>query len=251
MSRAVAAVAFLTRIPVGRAVAIDGDDVARSGPTFPIVGAAIGAVVGGIAAVLAGPLSSLLAAAVALAAGVGLSGALHLDALADTADALGASSRGPDRERALAIMRDPTIGAFGAAAIGLDLLIKVAALSTLATHHQVLRLAVAAGALSRVTPVLLAAALPYARPGGGAGAALTRGGRGRAAVGAVIAVAIAVAVAGVHGGELSGVALGLTVALGFGFRRWLGGVTGDLLGAALELTETVLLVVGVALVGGQ
>jgi adenosylcobinamide-GDP ribazoletransferase len=251
VSGAAAAVAFLTRIPIGRAVAIDGDDVARAGPAFPIVGAAIGAVVGGTAAVLVGPLSSLLAAAVALTAGVVLTGALHLDALADTADALGASSCGPDPERALAVMRDPRIGAFGAAAIGLDLLVKVAALSTLALDRQALPLAVAAGALSRVTPVILAAVLPYARRGAGAGAALTRGGRGRAAIGTMVAIAIAVAVAGVRGGELSGVALALTVALGLGFRRWLGGVTGDLLGAALELTETVALVVGVALVGAR
>jgi adenosylcobinamide-GDP ribazoletransferase len=248
---ALAALTFLTRLPVGRAVTLDGDDVARAGPVFPLVGAAIGAAVGAIAAALAGPLSTLLAVAVGLAAGVLLTGALHLDALADTADALGACTGGRNRDRALEIMRDPTIGAFGAVAIGLDLLLKVAALNALVDDHRVLRFAVAAGALSRLAPVILAAALPYARHGEGAGAALTRGGRTRAAVAAGLAVAVAVAVAGVHGAELAGATLAVTAGLAVGFRRWLGGVTGDLLGAALELTETAVLVVAVALVGGR
>src|SRR5713226_885335 len=122
-----AALTFLTRIPLGRRLVLDGDDVARAGPAFPLVGAGIGAAVGGIAAALAHPLSPLLAVALALAVGALLTGALHLDALADTADALGARSR----ERALEIMRDHAVGAYGAVAIALDLLIKGAALSVL------------------------------------------------------------------------------------------------------------------------
>jgi len=238
-----AAVAFLTRIPI--AVTLDAEDVARAGPAFPLVGAAIGAGVGALAAALAGTMSPLLAVALALTVGTALTGALHLDALADTADALGARSR----ERALAIMRDPAIGAFGAVAIGLDLLLKVAALAALVRDDRVVRFAVAAGALSRLVPVILASTLRYARPGEGAGAALTHGGRPRAAFAAVLAVAIAVAVAGVSGAQLAGLTLALIVVLAVSFRRWLGGVTGDLLGAALELAETAALVLAVALAG--
>jgi adenosylcobinamide-GDP ribazoletransferase len=240
-----AALTFLTGIPLGRRLILEGDDVARAGPAFPLVGAGIGAAVGGIAAALAHPLSPLLAVALALAVGAVLTGALHLDALADTADALGARSR----ERALEIMRDHAVGAYGAVAVALDLLIKAGALAALVNHQHVLRFAVAAGALSRLTPVLLAASLPYARPGSGIGISLTQGGRRRAVVAVVVALAVAVAVAGIDGIVVAACAVGCAALLGVCFRRWLGGITGDTLGAAVELAEVVVLVVAVALVG--
>src|SRR5262245_19528103 len=123
---AAAAVAFLTRIPVGRRVALDGDDVARGSVLFPVVGAAIGAAVGATAAGLAHVLPALVAAGLALALGAALTGALHLDGLADTADALGA------RGRALEAMRDHATGAFGTVALVLDLLVKAGAVAALA-----------------------------------------------------------------------------------------------------------------------
>jgi len=243
-----AAVTFLTRFPLGRALALEGDDVARSGPAFPLVGAGIGAAVGGLAAALAHPLSPLLAVALAVALGTLISGALHLDALADSADALAARTRA----QALAIMRDHAIGAYGAVAIAIDLLIRVAALDALVGAGRALAFAIVAGALSRLTPVVLAASLPYARPAeGGTGAALTLGGPARAVAASVLACAIAVAAAGADGALLA--ACAVTVALGAGLatRRWLGGVTGDTLGAALELTELAVLVIAVAIVGAR
>lgn len=242
-----AAVCFLTRVPLGGRAALDGDDLTRAAAAFPLVGAAIGAGVGALAAVLNGPLSTLLAVALALSAGTLLTGALHLDALADTADATGAGSR----ERALELMRDPTIGAFGATAIALDLLVKAAALAALVRDAQVVRYALVAGALSRVVAVLLAAVLPYARVGAGAGVALTRAGGLRAAVAAVIAIAIAIVAAGADGALLAGAAAALTLVFALAYRRWLAGVTGDALGAALELTETAVLVLAVGLAGGR
>src|SRR6266851_3969628 len=157
-----AALAFLTRVPVGRSVVLDAADVARSAAFFPLVGAGVGAVVGGVTAPLCDPLTAPLAAALGLAAGAALTGALHLDALADAADALGATTR----ERALEIMRDHSVGLFGAVALVLDL---------------------CAGSASRLTPVLLSAALPYARAGGGLGSALAQTGRLRCAVALAIA----------------------------------------------------------------
>jgi len=241
----VAAVGFLTRVPVAGGVAPDGADVARGAVWFPLVGAGIGAGVGALAAALHRPLSAWLAVALALAAGTLLTGALHLDALADTADALGARSR----ERALAIMRDSTIGAFGASAITLDLLIKAAALVALVHDGRVVRYALVAGALSRLVPVLLAAGMPYARAGAGTGEALAGGGGQRAAAAGVLAVAVAVALTGANGAVLAGTALALALLFGLAYRRWLAGVTGDTLGAALELTETAVLVIAVGLVG--
>src|SRR5437016_12666086 len=97
-----AAVAFLTRIPVGGGAF----DIGAGAPLFPLVGAAIGAAVGGAAYGLARIAPPLVAAGVALGFGALLTGALHLDGLADTADALG----GRTPEAPLAIMRDHPIG---------------------------------------------------------------------------------------------------------------------------------------------
>src|SRR5947207_15327600 len=100
---AVAAVTFLTRIPLGRRLAIGGRDVARGALLFPIVGSGVGAAVGGTALLCHGALPAFPAATLALVLGAVLTGGLHLDGLADTADALGADSR----ERALQIIPDP------------------------------------------------------------------------------------------------------------------------------------------------
>jgi adenosylcobinamide-GDP ribazoletransferase len=242
-----AAVCFLTRLPLGRLLIVDEHDLARAGSTFPLVGAAIGALMGTIALLLVQPLGGWLAAVLALAAAALLTGALHLDALADSADALSARTR----ERALEIMRDHAIGSYGAVAIALDLLLKAGALSTLASHHHVLRTAVAAGALSRAAPVLLAAALPYARAETGLGAPLTHASRARAATAAVVAAGIAIAIGGEHGAMAAGAATVVVVALAVCYRRWLGGFTGDTLGAAVELTEIAVFLTAVGLLGVQ
>jgi adenosylcobinamide-GDP ribazoletransferase len=231
---AVAAVAFLTRLPVGRLFDLDGEDVGRGAPLFPLVGAALGAAVCGLAVLLDRPLPPLVAAAVATAAGTLLTGALHLDALADTADALG----GDSRERALEIMRDHRVGAYGALALVLDVVIKVAAIASL---DRALAPVAAAAAVARSVPVVLGAALPYARPGAGIGRAV--GGRVQAVVAVALAAGIAVAVGW---WPLALVPLVAAPVLGLVVRRWLGGVTGDVLGASAELTEIAALVVAVA-----
>lgn len=239
-----AAVTLLTRLPLGRTAFHDAESVAQSAPAFPLVGAGVGAAVGGIAAALSGSLSALLAAAIGIAAGVVLTGALHLDAIADTADALGAGTR----ERALEIMRDHAVGAYGAAALALDLLIKTAALTALVQSGNALAFAVVAGALSRSSAVVLSASLPYARPDAGVGAVLG-GDRLRAGIAVAFALAIAVGVGGGDGALLSAVAAAIGAALWLTYRRWLRGVTGDTLGAAIELCELAVLVGAVALKG--
>jgi adenosylcobinamide-GDP ribazoletransferase len=239
-----AAVAFLTRIPVGRAVQLDAADVARGGALFPLVGAGIGAATGGVVYALADPLGTLLAALLGLVAAALLTGVLHLDALADTADALGATTR----ERALEIMRDHSIGVYGGVALVLDLGLKTAALAALAVNGgDVVRFAVCAAAGSRVAPVVLSAALPYARPGDGIGRVLGGSGLGRCLAAVVVATVICVGVAGPDGAILLGVVGVVIVVAGTLAHRWLGGVTGDVLGAAAELSETAALIVAVVL----
>jgi adenosylcobinamide-GDP ribazoletransferase len=231
---ALAAVSFLTRVPVRRTIA--ARDVARGVVFFPVVGAAIGAVTGGVALLAHLALSPLLSAALAVAAATALTGGLHLDALADTADGVGA------RDDPLAAMRDSRLGSFGVAALALDLVIKVAAIAQLVSSRHVLVTLVAAGALSRAASVGLSGVLPYVRESG-AGDVLA-GAWTWAAV--VVGCALA-AIAGIDGAVLASCVLAATVALGFAYRRWLGGVTGDLLGTVVELTETLALVAAAAL----
>jgi adenosylcobinamide-GDP ribazoletransferase len=234
-----AAVAFLTRLPVAGRITFDGDDVSRAGPFFPLVGAAIG---GGTAA-LASRLPQPLGAAVGFTSATVVTGALHLDALADTADATGARSS----ERAFEIMRDSRSGAFGVTAITCDALVKTLAIASLAQRDQAVRAGLAAGALSRAVPVALAAALPYARTGGGTGEAIAGGGGLAAATAVTAAVAVTVAATGVDGFRLAAAACASAALFGAVYARWLGGVTGDTLGAATELTETLVLLLASAL----
>jgi adenosylcobinamide-GDP ribazoletransferase len=237
-----AAVSFLTRVPLGR-LELGADDVARGAVLFPAVGAGIGALVALAAEGLAGPLAPFLAAAVAVALEGLLTGAIHLDALADAADALGAHSR----ERALEVMRDPAIGSFGALALVLDVLLKVGAITVLVAGDALLPV-VAAFALGRAAPLGLALVLPYARAGGGSGRALTDGHVWPRAAGIVAAGLIAAAALGSDALVVGGTALALTLVVGLGARRALGGVTGDILGAATELATTAGLLAAAALI---
>ena len=152
----------------------------------------MGATVAGLDA----ELTVLLAAAAAVTLEALLTGAIHLDALADTADGLGAGTK----ERALEIMRDPAIGSFGATALALDLLVKVAALAAVAADSRAILAVVAAFALGRAAPLALALALPYARPGSGSGLVLTeRAARASLVVGIALALGISVAALGLRG----------------------------------------------------
>jgi adenosylcobinamide-GDP ribazoletransferase len=238
---AAGALTFLTRVPVG-GVAVDGGDVARGVVLFPVIGAAVGAAVGGVAILLHLRLPALAAAGVALAVSVVLTGGMHLDALADTCDAIGAT-----RDRALEIMRDSRVGSFGAAAIAFDVLVRAAALATILTRGGVLAALVAAGALSRAASAPLAVALPYPRSDGGPGSVLTgRVSPPAATVAVAVAVGIGVLAAGRTGLAMAGGVAASTICLGLVYRRWLGGATGDCLGAATEIGETVALLVAAA-----
>ena len=231
-------------MPVGRIIAVDGGDVARGAALFPVVGAGLGAAAGAVAELAYPTLPAFPAAGVAVSLAVLLTGALHVDALADTFDAAGAATR----ERALEIMRDSRLGSFGVAALTLDLLLKVGAVAALLLRDDAFAALVVAGALSRATSPPLAAILRYPRVEGGPGSVLT----GRvtwpaAAVAVAIACLLAVAIMGSDGAVLAAVAAAIAVGSGLVWHRWLGGATGDSLGATTELSETFVLLVAVAL----
>ncbi len=228
---AAASLTFLTRLPLGNAVALDGGDVARSAPYFPLVGAGIGGAVGAVALVTSRVGGPLLAGVVGLVFYAGVTGALHFDGVADTFDALGTRSR----VDALRVMHEPTIGTFGATALFLDLFLWFALLATLVVRPSFLAVVLVVGTVSRLGPVLLLTALPYVRPSGGRGSALSHGSRLRAAAAVGVTLAIAFLALGLPGLLLGGVMAGGLVVVGAGFRRWLGGVTGDTLGCSVEV----------------
>jgi adenosylcobinamide-GDP ribazoletransferase len=182
---------------------------------------------------------------------VGLSawvtGAIHLDGLADMADGFGG---GRTRDDVLRIMRDPVIGSYGAVALVLVITMKVAALATLLERDAALPFLVAAPALSRWTIVGLAAWLPYARPEGGLGEAVTRE---HDTAGLLVATALtaAVTIGALRTDSVMPWALAalVMVAIGRVARRRIGGVTGDVFGASVELTEITVFVGGVLLTG--
>lgn len=228
------ATGFLTRLPVRRPASLPASEFAAAAVLFPLVGAALGGMIGGTALALAQVLPALLAATLAVALELILTGALHVDGLADAADGL--AGRNP--ERALEIMRDHSLGAYGTSALSLDLLAKAVALGALAESGVVLPV-VAAFAVSRAAPLPLAAALPYARSGSGTGRSLAdRLGLRGAGAGVALATLIAVGATGAWAfGTLACLAL-VSGAVGGLARQRLHGVTGDVMGAAIELTAT-------------
>jgi adenosylcobinamide-GDP ribazoletransferase len=241
------AIAFLTRVPIP--IDANASDVGRAARWFPLAGAAMG----GAAALAAqglGQLTSMpspLGALLLVGFGAWATGAIHLDGLADTADGF---AGGRSRADVLRIMEDPVIGSAGAIVLLLVMTMKIGALATLLERHAAAPFLVAAPALSRWTIVALSAWLPYARPEGGLGQAVTEQ---RDAAGLVSATAVTAVVTMVtlrtNGLILWALTVLVMVALGRAAGRRVGGVTGDVFGASVELTETAVLVAAVLLTG--
>jgi len=206
----------------------------RAAGWFPLVGAAVGALAGGVRAGLQPVLGATAATVLAIAALVIVTGALHQDGLADTADGLGV--RG-DRERRLAVMRDSSIGVFGALALIGWALLLVVVVDQLSVRRA-LEALIAAAALGRWAALLHAALSPPARAEG-LGASFAVGGPALAFATAVAAAA-AIALCGVGPGLAAAAAALAVAALSvLHVRATLGGRTGDTLGATVALTEVV------------
>ncbi len=229
MRRLLAAVAFLTRVPIR--TAFTTEDVGRAALLFPLVGAGIGLVQLGVWKLASPHLTGLLTAALVVTSSAWLTRALHLDGLADFVDGLGG---GRTRDDVLRIMKDSRIGAFGAVALVVALCTKIAAVDALAAPEAL----IVAPALSRWTPVALSYTLAYVRPGASAPA-------GHVGVvelmGATLIAGGLVAWFGQF--ALAGVVVVVTIVVGVIAKRRIGGVTGDVLGANIELAETAALVV--------
>jgi len=242
LTRILAALALLTRIPVRRPFSTK--ELAQATPFLPVIGALVGVAQVFVLRLLAPFLPPLLLSVSLLAVAACLTGALHLDGLADTADGFGG---GHSREETLRIMRDPAIGTYGAVAVMLMLMARASALSTLIERRAAGPFLLLAPALSRWTMVALGHALSYARPEDGLGSLAGTVTRRQLALATAITAAVSVAARGQYAIAAWGAAIGVTVICGRIFARRLGGFTGDTLGANSELTEAAVLVTGVVL----
>jgi adenosylcobinamide-GDP ribazoletransferase len=246
------ALSLFTVIPVGGDARLGRDDAARAVLWLPAIGVLLGGagagVLLGIGAGGAGGAGGaaeprrLLGAALAIATIALLTGGLHLDGLADTADGLG--SRRP-AAAALDIMRRSDIGPMGVAALVLVLLIQVTAVAAIPRPALAAAALVLAEATGRVA-VVIATASPAARPGGfGALVAGSTSASQRAAAVAVLGGVVGAAGLAAGGAVLAERGLAVTLAglLAGGLvqrtaRQRLGGTTGDVFGAIIQLSAT-------------
>ncbi len=234
------ALRFFTRLPLPAAASapLDFNRIAWAAPVAGAVVGAIGATVLAVAERLGLP--ALVGASLATAALVAVTGALHEDGLADVADGFGG---GRTHERKLEVMRDSRIGAFGAIALMLALILRVGALSAALSHSP----STAAGALilvaalSRAGALMPLALLDPAR-GDGAGAAAGRLATSSfaAACGIALVLALTIGLFTVGAGRALDAALGGAVgaaAMTLLASRQIGGQTGDVAGAAQQWAE--------------
>lgn len=226
-----AALAFLT--PLGGA----STPTPRSLPWFPVVGALVGAACGAVWHGADSLWPPLVAAVLVVTADLALTGMLHVDGLVDAADGL-LPHLPPGRR--LAVMAEPAAGAFGVTVVAATLVLRTAALAAMAPDWVLLALV---WATSRAAMAWAIARHTYARPGG-----LGEAFRGSSVVptAAAVVLVLAIAVLDVH--HLLAVATCWLAAAGVVAlaRRRIGGWTGDVLGAAGVVGETVALLAAAA-----
>ncbi len=223
------AIQFLTRLPTPQLRNLDPANLPRSVQWFPLVGLLIGAL---LAATLwlGSRIDPWLGALLTLLLWVWITGALHLDGLADMSDALGAAHR--DRERFLAVLADPHLGTFGAVSLMLQLASKLVLLMLLARSGQYWVLLLIPAWARWGT--LIWARLPTLKPGLGKHFGMQIRQREIWGWGAALfALSLSAPV-------LCVVPLLILLWRQFLLHR-LGGMTGDLLGAGVEVTESVAL----------
>lgn len=236
---------FLTIVPTPVALRWHEGDMGRSMRYFPLVGVAIGSLLALIdrclAAILPADLVSLLLVVVLTL----VTGALHLDGLADLCDGFGA--RG-GRERFLAVMKDSSTGAVGVTGVALDLLLKYQAIAHLPPQLRWQTL-VFFPALARYAQVLLTTGSRRARADGLGALFITDTGRRELGVAAAVTL-----VAGwfllEHLAVICAIIVSAFVWLArIYFHRRLGGISGDIIGAVSELSEILCLLAVVAATG--
>ncbi len=239
------ALAFLTRIPVpGGWCDFDHRDWNASSSWFPLIGLLLGAILGGLWFLLRQHLAAPVLAALLLAIQVFLTGGLHLDGLMDTVDGV---YGGRDREQRLAFMKDSHVGAFGVIAAVLILILKYSLYTQLS--FSLLPYLIIAPVLGRQSQVWAQVMFPYARQQGLGSLFSIYGDYRKLMITTGVSLFLLVALL-----KLTGVGIFMAAGLFFyliagWLSRLLGGLTGDTYGALCELTEVVVLLIGVLLAG--
>jgi len=236
---------FCTGLPLPHSAPISRGDVARASWAFPIAGA----LVGGVGALAYGVvfdvgLPPVLAAAIALLVTLVVTGCLHEDGLADTADGFGGGSY---RERKLEIMRDSRLGAYGACALVMSVILRWAAVAAIASPLPVALALIATHASARAALPAFMRFVPPARPDGlsaQAGQPTTQC--------AAVAVLLGTLTLGITLGLVATLVSLVLAASAWLFMAWLsvrqiGGQTGDVLGALEQIIEIVILLTAVAM----
>lgn len=250
-----AAIAFLTRLPVGRLRGFGPEEVARSARWFPLVGALLGGISVAVLRLCVPIFPPLVIAVLIAGVGVLLTGAMHQDGLADTADGFGG---GGTREDVLRIMRDHAIGSYGGVALVLVLALKIATVAALIDGydghdgHRALTALLLAPILGRWSAVLLSATQPYARPPSpdapSSAGSLTRFvGRNELIIATALAVAIAVPFDRWRGSAALVLVAVASAGWAWWCRRRIGGITGDTVGTGVEMSECLVLLLFTAL----
>ncbi len=228
-----AAVQFLTIIPVPARYYCGEKELARSVIFFPVIGLLIGSLMMAIDWALGFILPPMPASVLVIIAMMGITGCLHMDGVADTAD--GFLSARP-RERILEIMRDSRIGAMGGIALVCVILLKVTALASVPRPMRGFTL-ILMGLSGQVAPLVTMALLPYARTGSGMAAFTRDNTRIPLFVGAVFYFALSWWLAGCLGFVMIGLVALVTSLFTLWSYRKIGGYTGDTLGTTGELAS--------------
>ncbi|QOJ23629.1 MAG: adenosylcobinamide-GDP ribazoletransferase [Gammaproteobacteria bacterium] len=235
------AIQFLTRLPVRLAAQLDEKDLGYSLLFYPLVGAMIGFILVGIGWLMTG-VPPLVASALLVTAWIILTGGLHLDGLADSADAwIGGLG---DRDKTMAIMKDPNCGPAGVSAIVLITLLKFVSLYTLTIANEWTAI-ILATVLARTLLPLLFLTTPYVRKNG-LGSPLAAFQPRRWSIVVIIVTFVLIFFLTVN----RYLWLALAAIITFLFLRHLmlrriGGTTGDTAGALVEIAETAILLTAV------
>jgi adenosylcobinamide-GDP ribazoletransferase len=234
---------FLTVLPIPRREGEEAIPLGRAAWWFPAVGLLLGAALVGIDRLVSLAFPPLLSVGLVLALWKIATGGIHLDGLADCLDGLA----GQDVERRRAIMRDSRVGTFGAAGLVLCLLLEFLALAALPSMVRG-RLLLLAPVVGRLAPLLIGPCLRAATPGQGIGAAFLAATSRRAGPVLLVAVGgLAIWVLGTWAAVIVLCGLAMSALAAAAFARRFGGVTGDVLGASVELCELGVLLAGACL----
>jgi len=245
------ALQFFTRLPIPGWVGFEAAWLQHASRYFPLVGVVVAAVAAGVYYAAALVLPAPVAAALSTAASIYITGAFHEDGFADTCDGLGG---GMTKERALEIMKDSRVGAYGAIGIVCMLATKLSALAMLPPHVAVAALFVA-HPLSRLAATALIWKLDYVRGEGKAkplAQQMTTAEFAIATITCTLPAAYVLATKAMTPAAMLAAIIAAALAalwLGRLFVRRLGGYTGDCLGAVQQLAEALILVAVLATLG--